>query len=197
MRTRLAILFLAFATILYAHPQEEQQAAPKKQITTPRDQPGTTATTHQAVLTWTLPNTCSDGTPCTPVATTVYKIVGTCSAPTTQFTKLVSLSGTTRTYTDAGLAALTTYCYYVTASLALPAAWVSTTTYTGGQMVSYNGGVYVALNNANANLNQPPNTATTFWQVTSVESAPSNTAGGSTGSTGPPNAPSALTITVQ
>jgi hypothetical protein len=43
----------------------------------------------------------------------------------------------------------------------------------------------------------PPPTSPTFWQTASVESSPSNTAGGSTGTTGPPNAPNALTITVQ
>lgn len=191
---KIAIAILALSSVLLG---QEETPRKKMQVTTPADAPGTTATTHQAVLTWTLPNTCTDGTPCTPVSTAVYKIVGTCSAPTTQFTKLVSLSGTTRTYTDSGLAALTTYCYYVTASLAQPAAWVATTTYTGGQMVTYSGAVYVALNNANANLNQTPNTATTFWSVTSVESGPSNTAGGSTGSTGPPTPPSAVAITVQ
>jgi hypothetical protein len=185
---RLAILFFALAISAYA-----QKPVSKQQVTTP----GTTATTHQAVLTWVNPNTCTDGTPCTPVAITVYKIVGTCSAPTTQFTKLASLSGTTRTYTDTGLAAATTYCYYVTASLALPPAWDSATTYTGGQTVSYNGVAYVALNNANPNLNQPPATSTTFWAPSAIESAASNTAGGSTTTTGPPNPPATLTITVQ
>lgn len=189
MRTRLGILFLAFATIA--------SAQSRQQVTTPRDQPGTLATTHQATLTWVLPTTCTDGSPCTAVAITVYKIVATCAAPTSQFTKLTTLSGTTRSYVDAGLAASTTYCYYVTASLAQPAAWVSTTTYTGGQTVTYNNAVYVALNNANPNLNQIPSTATTFWQVSSVESAPSNTAGGSTGAVGPPTPPSSVTITVQ
>jgi hypothetical protein len=190
--TKIAMLFLLLASA------QETQNVSKKQITTPRDQPGATATTHQAVLTWTLPTTCTDGSPCTPVAITVYKIVGTCSAPTTQFTKLVTLGGTIRAYTDSGLAALTTYCYYVTASLATPAAWSATVTYTGGQMVTYTtGAIYVALNNATANLNQPPPTSPAFWQVTSVESSASNTAGGSTGSTGPPAAPTGLVITVQ
>jgi hypothetical protein len=193
---RNAILFLLFAASASYAPQETQTVS-KKQVTTPRDQPGATATTHQAVLTWTLPTTCTDGSPCTPVATTVYKLVGTCGASTTQFTKLASLSGTTRTYTDSGLAPITTYCYYVTASLAQPAAWSSTVVYTGGQTVTYSSAVYVALNNANQNLNQPPATATTFWSVSSVESSPSNTAGGSTGATGPPASPTALTITVQ
>ena len=167
------------------------------EVTTPADQPGTLATTHQAVLDAALPTTCTDGSPCTPVAITVYKIVGTCSAPTTQFTKLVALGGTIRSYTDTGLAPATTYCYYVTASLAQPPAWSATVTYTGGQSVTYNNAVYVALNNANTNLNQIPATATTFWSPSSVESAPSNTAGGATGTTGPPNAPTSLTITVQ
>lgn len=189
MRTRFAILFLALATLV--------SAQSKQQVTTPRDQPGTLATTHQAALTWTLPTTCTDGSPCTPVAITVYKIVATCAAPTTQFTKLIALSGTTRTYTDTGLAASTTYCYYVTASLAQPAAWSATTTYTGGQTVTYNNAVYAALNNANTNLNQPPATATTFWAITSVESAASNTAGGSTGAVGPPTPPASVTIVVQ
>jgi len=190
MKTRFAILFLAFAAVLNAQTKRQQ-------VTTPADQPGVTATTHQAVLTWITSTTCTDGTPCTPVAVTVYKIVATCAAPTTQFTKLASVAGNIRTYTDLGLAASTTYCYYVTASLAQPAAWLATTTYTGGQTVTYNNAVYVALNNASANLNQIPSTATNFWSPTSVESAPSNTAGGSTGAVGPPTPPSSMTITVQ
>ena len=196
MRTAVAFAF-ALLLCLFWTLAGISQTKQKMQVTTAADQPGTLATTHQAVLTWTLPGTCTDGSPCTPVAITVYKVVGTCAAPTTQFTKLATLGGTIRTYTDSGLAAATTYCYYVTASLAQPAAWSATTTYTGGQMVTYNNAVYVALNNANANLNQVPATATTFWSPTSVESAPSNTAGGSTGTTGPPNPPSGLTITVQ
>lgn len=170
-------------------------------VTTPTDPTpaaaGQTTTDHQVVLTWVLPNQCTDGSPCTPAAITVYKIVGTCSAPTTQFTKIASLAGTVKTYTDANLAAATTYCYYVTASLATPAAWSATTTYTGGQVVSSGGGVYVALNNVSANLNQPPASSPNFWAVSTVESAASNTAGGSTGTTGPPNPPSGLTATVQ
>lgn len=191
MSKKIAILFFVWALIFAIHAQEKKIL--KQQVTTP----GGTATTHQAVLTWTNPSTCTDGSACVPVATTVYKLVGTCGAATTQFTKLASLSGTTRTYTDTGLAPATTYCYYVTASIATPAAWDATVTYTGGQTVTYNSAVYVALNNANPNLNQPPSTATTFWAPSSVESAPSNTAGGSTGTTGPPNSPTSLTITVQ
>lgn len=191
MKKSIAVLLLSFAAIASA------QSNKKMQVTTGADQPGTLATNHQAVLTWTNPTTCNDGSPCTPVATNVYKIVGTCSAPTTQFTKLASVGPGVRTYTDGNLAASTTYCYYVTAVLAQPAAWVATTTYTGGQTVSYNGAVYVALNNVSPNLNQTPNTATTFWAISSIESAASNTVGGSTGTTGPPNAPGSLTITVQ
>lgn len=153
-------------------------------------------TNHSAVLTWTLATTCQDGTPCTPVLSTVYKVVGTCSAPTSQFTKISTVPYPTRTYTDANLAAATSYCYYVTASLAAPPTWDATVTYTGGQQVSYQGAVYVALNNASANLNQPPNTATTFWMTSTVESTPSNTFGGSTGTTGPPAPPQGLTITL-
>lgn len=201
-RTWVAVLFwLVAALVLTIFGVMNAEAQTKKiksaQISTPADQPGAVATTHQAVLTWGLPTTCTDGSPCTPVAITVYKIVGTCSAPTTQFTKLASLAGNVKSYTDTGLAAATTYCYYVTASLAQPAAWSATVTYTGGQTVTYNNAVYVALNNANANLNQIPATATTFWSPSTIESAPSNTAGGSTGTTGPPAAPTALTITVQ
>lgn len=182
---RFAILF--FTLTLAAHAQK------KTQVTTG---PDTLTTNHQAVLTWVNPTTCNDGSPCTPISTNVYKIVGTCGAPTTQFTKLTTVAAPGRTYTDTGLAASTTYCYYVTAVLATPPAWVATTTYTGGQVVSYQGAVYVALNNANPNLNQPPNTATTFWGVSSIESGASNTAGGSTGPTGPPAPPQSLTITV-
>lgn len=190
MIKKFAVLFFALATFAVA---QTKQVTPKTQITTPE----ATATTHQAVLTWTNPTTCTDGSPCTPVAINVYKIVGTCSAPTSQFTKLTTLGGAIRTYTDTGLAASTTYCYYVTAALAQPAAWSATTTYTGGQTVTYNGAVYVALNNASANLNQIPSTATTFWAPSSVESAASNTAGGSTGISGPPNPPTSLSITAQ
>jgi hypothetical protein len=183
----IAALFISLA--LFFAPIE------KIEVTTPAA--GQTTTDHQVVLTWTLPNTCTDGSPCTPVAITVYKIVGTCSAPTTQFTKIASLAGNVKTYTDPNLAPATTYCYYVTASLATPAAWSATTTYTGGQTVTYNSAVYVALNNANANLNQIPSSSPNFWGVSTVESAASNTAGGSTGTTGPPNPPSGLTATVQ
>jgi hypothetical protein len=181
---RLAILFFAVATLA---------SAQKQQVTTGDAK----ATNHQAVLTWVLPTTCQDGTPCTPVAITVYKLVGTCSATTTQFTKLATLSGTTRTYTDANLPAATTFCYYVTASVAAPPAWSATVTYTGGQQVTYNNGTYVALNNANPNLNQIPSSSPAYWAVGSVESPASNTAGGSTGTTGPPVPPSTLTITLQ
>jgi len=192
MRRILRVVFLIGLT-LTASAAMAQKVVTKQQVATS----ASLATTHQAVLTWVNPNTCTDGTPCTPVAITVYKVVGTCAAPTTQFTKLASLAGTAKTYTDTGLAPATTYCYYVTASLALPPAWDSTVTYTGGQTVSYNGAAYVALNNANPNLNQPPSTSTTFWALSPVESSPSNTAGGSTSTTGPPNAPQNLTITVQ
>jgi hypothetical protein len=191
MKLRIAILFFALAMIAHA------QTNKKQQVTTPADQPGVTATTHQAALTWVLPTTCTDGSPCTPVGINVYKLVGSCGAPTSQFTKLTSLSGTTRTYTDTGLAASTTYCYYVTALLAQPPLWSATVTYTGGQQVTYNAATYIALNNASANLNQIPSTATTFWAVSSIESAASNTVGGSTGVAGPPTAPTSLTITVQ
>jgi hypothetical protein len=197
MKTLVAIFIVFCIAVFLILPAISQTTKKKMEVTTPADQPGTLATNHQAVLTWINPTTCTDGSPCTPVSTNVYRIVGTCSAPTSQFTKIASVGATVRTYTDPNLAAATTYCYYVTSVLAQPAAWVSTTTYTGGQIVSYNGAVYVALNNASPNLNQPPNTATTFWQLSSVESAESNTVGGSTGTTGPPQPPSSLTITVQ
>ena len=191
---KIAALALAFllASFVFA-----QAPLATLSITTPAAASGQPTTDHQVVLTWVLPNTCTDGSPCTPVAVTVYRIIGTCSAPTSQFTKIASLAGTVKTYTDVNLAAATTYCYYVTASLAAPPAWSATTTYTGGQMVSYNSGIYVALNNANANLNQIPSSSPTFWSVSTVESAASNTAGGSTGTTGPPNPPTGLAATVQ
>jgi hypothetical protein len=196
MRTVAAFIF-ALLLCLFWTPAGISQSKKRMEVTTPADSVNALATNHQAVLTWTNPTTCSDGSPCTPVSTNVYRVVGTCSAPTSQFTKIASVGATVRTYTDPNLAAATTYCYYVTALLAQPAAWSATVTYTGGQVVSYSGAVYVALNNASPNLNQTPNTATTFWQVSSVESQPSNTVGGSTGTTGPPAAPSGLTITVQ
>lgn len=191
---KIAALALAF---LLASITLAQKPFATISITTPAAAAGQTTTDHQVVLTWVVPNTCTDGSPCTPAAISVYKIVGTCSAPTTQFTKIATLAGNVKTYTDANLAAATTYCYYVTASLAMPTAWSATTTYTGGQIVSYNSGVYVALNNANANLNQIPSSSPTFWSVSTVESAASNTAGGSTGTTGPPNPPTGLAATVQ
>jgi hypothetical protein len=197
MKTCVAIFIVFCIAVFLILPAISQTTKKKMEVTTPADQPGLLATTHQAVLTWTISTTCTDGSPCTPVATNIYKIVGTCSAPTSQFTKIASVGPTVRTYTDANLAAATTYCYYVTSLLAAPPAWSATVTYTGGQMVSYSGAVYVALNNASPNLNQTPNTATTFWQVSSVESTASNTVGGSTGTTGPPQPPTGLTITVQ
>ena len=190
---KIAVLALA---LLFASCAFAQKPIAKLSVTTPQG-PNPTATSHQAVLTWIPPNLCVDGTNCTPVAITVYKIVGTCAAPTTQFAKIASLAGNVKTYTDPNLAAATTYCYYVTASLALPAAWDATVTYTGGQTVSYNTAVYVALNNVNANLNQIPSSSPNFWSTSSVESAPSNTAGGAAGTTGPPNPPSGLNATVQ
>ena len=200
-RTWVALVLALFACLLVTlfgvMNMAEAQQKKRMEVTTPADQPGTLATNHQAVLTWTNPTTCTDGSPCTPISTNVYRVVGTCAAPTTQFTKIASVGATVRTYTDPNLAAATTYCYYVTSVLASPAAWSATVTYTGGQSVSYQNAVYVALNNASPNLNQPPNTATTFWQISSVESGPSNTVGGSTGTTGPPQPPSALVITVQ
>jgi hypothetical protein len=130
-------------------------------------------------------------------------LVGTCqnAVQPTGFTMLATLPGTTRSYTDLGLLAATSYCYYVTSSLAQPPAWSSTTTYTGGQEVTYAitgnpNQVYVALNNAATNLNQVPPTATTFWQTGTIESAPSNTAGGATGPVGPPSPPAGLAATV-
>lgn len=187
---------LALALLLSIGQAVVGQTNKKIQVRTAADV-NPVATNHQAVLTWVNPTTCTDGSPCTPNAINIYKFVGTCSAPMTQFTKLTSVAGNVKTYTDGNLAAATSYCYYVTASLPLPAAWDATVTYTGGQTVSYQGGVYVALNNASANLNQVPSSSPNFWATSSVESAGSNAVGGFTGTTGPPAAPANLTVTVQ
>jgi hypothetical protein len=194
----LAILLLLF---VQAPTQERKPKSPPH--TTEIRTPSTTATTHSAVLTWTVSNTCSDGSPCSAAANTLFRLVGTCqgSTPPTGFTQLATMSGTTRSYTDSGLTAATSYCYYVTSSLAQPPAWSSTVTYTGGQEVTYATSsnanqVWVALNSAGTNLNQVPPTSPTFWQTGTIESAPSNVAGGATGPVGPPSPPSSLTATV-
>lgn len=196
------ILTLLLAAALSAHAQTPKKQTPKNQ--TPKAQVTTAATPvttdHQAVLTWAPPTACTDGSPCTPVSQNVYRLVGTCvsaNASSPPFTVLASVGGGIKTYTDTGLAAATTYCYYITALLAQPPAWSSTTTYTGGQEVTYNGAVYAALNTTQANLNQIPGTSSTFWALASIESAGSNLAGGSTAQTGPPQAPSNLQATVQ
>lgn len=198
MKKRIVLCALAFlfTFAICSFPQtKKEKELQTRSVTTS----ASLTTNHQAVLTWLLPNTCADGSPCSPIAITVYRMVGTCTGatPPTGFTSLASLGGTVKTYTDANLAAATSYCYYVTASLAQPPAWSSTVTYTGGQEVTYNNQVYVALNNSATNLNQIPATATTFWSPASVESSPSNTAGGATGPTGAPVAPTNLTVTVQ
>lgn len=194
----LPIALLALAGIAPAQTPKKQAAPTSKTQVTTAATPVTT--NHQAVLTWAPPSLCTDGTPCTPVSQNVYKLTGTCNGATSgvpPFAVLASVSGATKSYTDVGLAAATTYCYYVTALLAQPPAWSSTVTYTGGQEVTYNGAVYAALNTTQPNLNQIPGTSSTFWALATIESTPSNMAGGSTTQTGPPNPPSNLQATVQ
>jgi hypothetical protein len=73
---------------------------------------------HQAVLTWTAPTTCTDGSPCTATSYNVYKVATACPSGTTVTgaTKIASVPSTTTTYTDTNLVAPNSYCWYVTAT---------------------------------------------------------------------------------
>ena len=103
---------------------------------------------HQAVLSWTAPTTCVDGSPCTATSFNIYKVATACPSGTTVSgaTKIVSVPNTQTTYTDTNISAPGSYCYYVTAVNA--------------------SGESTASNAAGASLTQPMLAAPTNFKVT-------------------------------
>jgi hypothetical protein len=128
MKTTTALLMLCLIScslVLAQSPNEKVLA--KTGVTLPPDPPKSkqkqkqtpnpTTFGHQAVLTWTAPTTCTDGSPCTAASYNIYKLNSTCPSGTglTGATKIASVPAPTTTYTDTNITAPGSYCWYVTA----------------------------------------------------------------------------------
>jgi len=131
----ISLLSCAFA-LLAQEPGPNEKVVAKAGVTLPPDPPksekgakvkqqkqdkGASVTPqtfgHQAVLTWTAPTMCSDGSPCTATSYNVYKVATACPSGSTVSgaTKIASVPSTSTTYTDTNIVAPGSYCWFVTA----------------------------------------------------------------------------------
>jgi hypothetical protein len=118
------VVFYSVVLVCMLFAQEQEKVVAQKGVTLKadkqkqnKDQVNPTAYGHSAVLTWTAPTTCADGSPCTATSFNIYKAQTACPSGTTVSgaTKIASVPSSTTTYTDSNITAPGSYCWYVTA----------------------------------------------------------------------------------